>query len=240
MGYGKVGLLGEKCELDTWQIMRKTLEGASETIGQEAMKLIPQMRTTSVMKPLSIEKDFSKIAEAAVDSVKFVEGFNVAAARPWIIIGSASACTSGPMRWPLPGVPCFLVALDTMIVGGVARIADMLSKNVAIETNQWFSAEESDDHQLKEEDVTPFLLQKGEGIVVPFGHHVQWVFSGDTDKATHGKVVVQWILEEGIEAPQAILREVKHACEKQLVNAGPWSRIKGTIEAWLATVKPVE
>ena len=57
---------------------------------------------------------------------------------------------------------------------------------------------------------------------------------------THGKILVQWLLVDGLKVPEPTCTELKHASVKLFAAHGaanPWARIKGPMEAWLETLQ---
>lgn len=179
-----------------------------------------------------------------ITSVTLTNGFTDVAARPWLIIGQSQTSLCGPMRWPLPGVPCIVASMESCAVLAIAHLETMLERAVPSESQAWLLAEDDKaseaEGKLREEDLTMVVLKKGEGVMLPFGSMVQWVYSPDAPAITHGKLLVQWLLVEGVDAPSRALTEVKRSCQKLFATYGaanPWARVKPTVEAWLASLE---
>lgn len=205
------------------------------------MKLIPTMKTTSIMKPLKLD---CSIAEDLSDDLMGIPKESNAW-RPWLLVASKLANSWGTLRWPFPGFPACIVALDSLIVLAIVPLERLLSKGLSQETPEWFSdgSEEADQAKLTEADIHTATLNKGDAIFVPLGHVVLWTFFPTCDKASHGKILVQHIFNKKPKIVDIAAKELELGVTKVMSAYGrskPWSDLKGDVETWIASWEQVQ
>lgn len=211
-----------------------------DAFASEAMKLIPTMKTTSIMKPLKLD---TSLADDLCDADMGIEKGSHAW-RPWLLVAAKLSNSWGTLRWPFPGFPAFVTALDSFIVLVLVPLERLMAKGVSQETPEWFSdgSDESAATKLVEDDVHTMAMEKGQTIFVPMGHLVLWSFFPTCDKASHGKIMVQHLYKKEPEVTDIVAKEMELSVAKVMSSYGkskPWSDLKEDIEKWMTSWKQV-
>lgn len=122
-----------------WQYMQELYKYHSTAIDQQAHSLVPQMKNTMIMKPLTANPiDFDCTALGLAYEI------GAAVHRPWIVLGNAYTSSWGQLRWPVRGLPCTVYSMETL-----------LKHELSLEsTDKWFD----DDSGLSaKDDLTKWL-----------------------------------------------------------------------------------
>lgn len=229
-----LAILKDGSTWDVWQYLQKYASDHDSAISADTLKLVSQMKMSSVMKPLH-----HKQSEVGIDSVELEVALDSETHRPWLIVASNFSNTWGPMRWPLVGVPCVIMAMDTWVLLAIVSIETLLGKGLGVDSQDLWGGE----RRIGEAEVSVVALKAKEGINVPLGHAVIWAAvpqSGGLtkeDKKSCGKLLVQWCLHKQAKGEQAVMREVKHATTKILdanTNTKPWSAYSEVLKQWMS------
>jgi hypothetical protein len=210
---------------------------------QESLALLGQMKSTTIMKPLTLPQLDGELA-VDISSITLHAGIKDAVHRPWLLMASAFASTWGPMRWPFVGLPSVITCLDNYVVLLLVPMQNLLQKTMSLDTCDWFGEGEN---KLRGDDFNPIVLSTNESVAVPFGYACLWCFMpGDgaidskPDKSMKGKLVLQWMLPASIvvdDVNKLAATEIKHVVSKHLSSqAGdkkPWVDIKASINSWV-------
>lgn len=224
------------CKWDLFDHMQRYLSINEKAIEQDTLKLVAQMQTTSIMKPVAHERP-----PQGVETLKLKVPITEESMRPWLLISNSYSNTWGPLRWPLVGVPGLIMSLDTWVLSAIVSVETLISKGLGVESQDWWSGEQS----LNESDVSLFPLKPKEGLNLPFGYAVVWAYVPTVMATTRegrkmtGKIIFQWALHNEVKAPQQAKNEVKHSIGRLFAahgSAKPWSTCRAPVEEWLKSL----
>jgi hypothetical protein len=226
--------------------LRSIMTTHAETINAQALNLVPQMKSSVIMKLLTIEN----LTMQLDDGTKVFKDELSAVHRPWLCMANAFASSWGEFRWPCRGLPCILMAMCNFVVVATVPIKTLLDKGRSLDSmDAWFG----DDSELSEKDFCFFYLSQGEGVAMPLGCACLWSYvplQGQTEKpekATKGKVLVQWTLGEDPASAKAIpddkvsAVEISHRFARLVAQHGsakPWADLKDDLGEWFKAVLP--
>lgn len=227
----KVFHLNQADEGPVRQHLRGFAKDEDGNIASAAMALASQIKSNSIMKPLSFD---AKPPENHSLDVPL----NSDVPRPWLIVSPACSACWAPLRYPIMGLPSYLCALDSYTVVGLIVMEEVLSAGLSMDTMDWFG---EGGKKLSVSSLDIVVLQKGVILrVPPFTCVLHAFVPADLDKTVRGKMLVQCALEAAstinTQGFGLALNELKHSFSKMMAVHGdkrPWFAVKAGATAWL-------
>ena len=242
--YERVGITKENAKCDIADLLTAFAETHKTALEQETLNLKKAMQGESIMKPLSL----SRAAGGQIQSIELMYELVHDISKPWLLLGNTFANTWGPLRWPLPGIPCVVYCPSDSVLVVTIAIDIMLEKGVTFDIPDWFTAS-GEERKLSEEHLEVTLLHKAASMVIPFGHVA--FFSPVVNKSAFdklsmkdrpcGNLLVQWLFPKEVKASQSACAEVQHSITKHFAQSGttkPWSAIHEEVKKWLDAIQP--